>query len=64
MVDLATDVANALPQLILELGRERARADAGGVRLGHAPYLVYRPASTPAPTQAEPATGFDDVTKG
>ena len=63
--ELAAALADLVAELVVELGRERAGADARGVGLGDAPDLVDVAAGpTPAPTQAAPATGFDEVTNG
>ena len=51
--------------LVVELGRERPVADARRVGLRDAPDLVDLACGpTPAPTQAAPATGLDEVTNG
>ena len=63
--ELAAQLAQVRAELVVELGRERPGADPRRVGLGDAPDLVdVGRARRPAPTQAAPATGFDEVTKG
>jgi hypothetical protein len=62
--EFMTLLAEELTDLVLQLGRERAFADASRVGLGDAENIAERARPMPEPADAWPATVLDEVTNG
>ena len=62
--ELVAALAEPLADLVVELGREGARADAGGVGLDDAEHEARRRRADAAARPVVPATVLDEVTNG